>query len=103
MEKYAIIVAGGIGKRMGTGLPKQFLMLKNKPVLFYTIKAFLEAYDDIRIILVLPEEFADLGREIIDAYFDYHRIQITSGWRNPFSFCAMRSAIGRNGRHCLCS
>ena len=84
MEKFAIIVAGGVGKRMGSGVPKQFLMLKNKPVLFYTIKTFLEAYDDLKIILVLPEEYADLGREIIDAYFDYRRIQITSGGETRF-------------------
>ena len=84
MEKYAIIVAGGIGKRMGSLLPKQFLMLKNKPVLYYTIKAFLDAYEDIKIILVLPDEYADLGREIIDAYFDYGRIQITSGGETRF-------------------
>lgn len=84
MEKYAIIVAGGIGKRMGSVLPKQFLMLKNKPVLYYTIKAFLDAYEDINIILVLPEEYTDLGREIIDAYFDYRRIQLTSGGETRF-------------------
>lgn len=84
MEKYAIIVAGGVGKRMGSRLPKQFLMLKNKPVLYYTIKAFLDAYEDIKIILVLPDEYADLGREIIDAYFDYGRIQITSGGETRF-------------------
>lgn len=84
MEKYAIIVAGGVGKRMGSVLPKQFLMLKNKPVLYYTIKTFLEAFDDLQIVLVLPEEFADLGREIIDAYFDYRRIRITSGGETRF-------------------
>lgn len=84
MEKYVIIVAGGIGRRMGSVLPKQFLLLKNKPVLYYTIKAFLEAYDDLKIILVLPDEYTDLGREIIDAYFDYRRIQITSGGETRF-------------------
>jgi 2-C-methyl-D-erythritol 4-phosphate cytidylyltransferase len=84
MEKYAIIVAGGVGKRMGTMLPKQFLMLKNKPVLYYTIQAFLDAYEDIKIILVLPDEYTDMGREIIDAYFDYGRIQITSGGETRF-------------------
>lgn len=84
MEKYAIIVAGGVGKRMGSVLPKQFLMLKAKPVLYYTIKTFLEAFDDLQIVLVLPEEFADLGREIIDAYFDYRRIRITSGGETRF-------------------
>lgn len=84
MEKYAIIVAGGIGKRMESHLPKQFLMLKNKPVLYYTIKAFLDAYEDIHLVLVLPDEYTDLGREIIDAYFDYHRIQITAGGETRF-------------------
>jgi 2-C-methyl-D-erythritol 4-phosphate cytidylyltransferase len=84
MEKYAIIVAGGLGRRMGSALPKQFLMLRHKPVLYYTIKSFLEAYEDIRIILVLPDEYADLGREIIDAFFDYGRIQITSGGETRF-------------------
>ena len=84
MQKYAIIVAGGTGTRMGSNTPKQFLLLNEKPVLYYTLKVFLEAYTDIQIILVLPEEYTDLGREIIDAYFDYSRIQITSGGETRF-------------------
>jgi 2-C-methyl-D-erythritol 4-phosphate cytidylyltransferase len=84
MNKYAIIVAGGSGNRMGSAVPKQFLLLHHKPVLYYTIKTFLEAYDDVNLVLVLPEEYADLGREIIDAYFDYDRIQITSGGETRF-------------------
>jgi len=43
MKKYAIIVAGGSGTRMGSATPKQFLLLGDKPVLYYTIKTFLEA------------------------------------------------------------
>ena len=84
MKKYAIIVAGGTGTRMGRAIPKQFLMLHDKPVLYYTLKAFLEAYDDLDIILVLPEEFSDMGKEIIDAYFDYSRIQVTFGGETRF-------------------
>ncbi len=84
MNKYAIIVAGGSGKRMGSAVPKQFLLLHHKPVLFYTLRTFLESYSDLKIILVLPEEYTDLGREIIDAYFDYSRIQITSGGETRF-------------------
>lgn len=84
MNKYAIIVAGGIGSRMGHTTPKQFLLLHDKPVLYYTIKAFLLAYDDVKIILVLPEEYMDMGREIVDGYFDYHRIQITAGGDTRF-------------------
>lgn len=41
MNKYAIIVAGGTGTRMGRSLPKQFILLKDKPVLYYTLKTFL--------------------------------------------------------------
>jgi 2-C-methyl-D-erythritol 4-phosphate cytidylyltransferase len=84
MKKYAIIVAGGIGTRMGSPIPKQFLLLGDKPVLYYTIKAFLEAYKDLKIILVLHEVYTDMGREIIDAFFDYKRIQITSGGETRF-------------------
>lgn len=84
MKKYAIIVAGGSGSRMGATIPKQFLLLKEKPVLYYTLKTFLEAYADLQIILVLPVEYTDMGREIIDAYFDKDRIQITAGGDTRF-------------------
>jgi 2-C-methyl-D-erythritol 4-phosphate cytidylyltransferase len=84
MKKIAVIVAGGSGSRMNSALPKQFLLLNNKPVLFYTIDTFLKAYSDLNIILVLPEEYIAAGQEIIDAYFDYNRIQITEGGRTRF-------------------
>jgi 2-C-methyl-D-erythritol 4-phosphate cytidylyltransferase len=84
MKKYGIIVAGGVGARMESSTPKQFMLLHEKPVLYYTIRTFLEAYDDMNIILVLPEDYTDMGREIIDAYFDYTRIQITAGGETRF-------------------
>jgi 2-C-methyl-D-erythritol 4-phosphate cytidylyltransferase len=84
MDKYAIIVAGGVGKRMGNSIPKQFLQLQGKPVLYYTIKTFLEAYKDLQIILVLAADYIDMGREIINAWFDYSRIQITKGGDSRF-------------------
>lgn len=84
MNKYAVIVAGGAGTRMGNATPKQFLLINEKPVLYYTLKTFLEAYDDLKIVLVLPEDFTDMGREIIDAWFDYSRIKITAGGESRF-------------------
>lgn len=54
MKKFAIIVAGGKGLRMGGDVPKQFVPVGGKPVLMRTIEAF-HAYDSlIHIILVLP-------------------------------------------------
>jgi 2-C-methyl-D-erythritol 4-phosphate cytidylyltransferase len=84
MKKYAVIVAGGAGTRMGANMPKQFLLLNDRPVLYYTLQTFLQAYNDLQIILVLPEEYVGAGQEIIDAYFDYSRIQITVGGRTRF-------------------
>jgi 2-C-methyl-D-erythritol 4-phosphate cytidylyltransferase len=84
MKKFVVIVAGGSGTRMGSSVPKQFLLLKGKPVLYYSIKAFLDAYEDIQVILVLPEEYIASGQEVIDAFFDYSRIKITIGGRTRF-------------------
>ena len=84
MKKYAVIVAGGSGTRMGSDLPKQFILLKDKPVLYYSLKTFLDAFDDLQIILVLPTDFMDMGQEIIDAWFDKDRIQITAGGDTRF-------------------
>ena len=66
MNKYAVIVAGGTGSRMNSTVPKQFLLLKNKPVLYYTIHAFLNALPECKVIVVLPEEHLELGKEIVD-------------------------------------
>ena len=84
MKKYAVIVAGGSGSRMKANLPKQFLLLNGKPVLYYTIDTFLKSYKDLQIILVLPEDHIAAGQEIIDAFFDYDRIKITAGGRTRF-------------------
>jgi len=55
MELYALIVAGGSGKRMGAEIPKQFLELAGRPVLMHTIERFKSFNDAIEIITVLPE------------------------------------------------
>ena len=36
----AIVIAGGVGARMGANIPKQFVLVDGKPVLFYTLEAF---------------------------------------------------------------
>jgi 2-C-methyl-D-erythritol 4-phosphate cytidylyltransferase len=54
LKKYAIIVAGGSGQRMQSAVPKQFLLLQGKPVLYHTLAAFFEADTSTEIILVLP-------------------------------------------------
>ena len=54
MKRYAVIVAGGQGVRMGADRPKQFLEIGGKPILRHTIEQF-QAFDPkIEVILVLP-------------------------------------------------
>jgi 2-C-methyl-D-erythritol 4-phosphate cytidylyltransferase len=84
MHKYAVIVAGGSGKRMGNTIPKQFLLLKGKAVLWYTLDTFLRAYNDMQIILVLPEQHLQKGKAIIASFGKAERIQIVTGGDTRF-------------------
>lgn len=65
-ERYAIIVAGGRGLRMGGELPKQFLPLGGKPVLMRTLEIFEGEVN--RIILVLPEDHIPFWQELCQRY-----------------------------------
>ncbi|ADV42115.1 2-C-methyl-D-erythritol 4-phosphate cytidylyltransferase [Bacteroides helcogenes] len=66
--KYALIVAGGKGLRMGADIPKQFLPVGGKPVLMHTLEAF-HAYDpDMQIILVLPRSQQNYWKQLCREY-----------------------------------
>ena len=68
MKKYAIIVAGGKGLRMGGELPKQFIPVAGRPVLMRTLDAF-HAFDSaIEIILVLPHDHQPFWQELCREY-----------------------------------
>ncbi len=64
-QKYAVIVAGGSGSRMGSEIPKQFLPLAGKPILLHTIERFL-TIEEVQIILVLPEKDIEYWNELIE-------------------------------------
>lgn len=64
MERSAIIVAGGSGKRMGASVPKQFLLLGGKPVLCRTIEAFHRFDPAMQLIVVLPEDGIEQWRAL---------------------------------------
>ena len=84
MKKYAVIVAAGSGLRMGSSVPKQFLLLHGKPVLWYTITAFLRTFDDIEVILVLPEKYIETGEEISKTTVAPDRVRVIKGGETRF-------------------
>lgn len=53
-KKYIIVVAGGMGKRMLSAQPKQFISLNGMPLLYYTLQRIHEAVPDAELILTLP-------------------------------------------------
>lgn len=59
MDKFAIILAGGVGQRAGGDLPKQFRPLCGRPLGWWAMKAFVEADPEIRIVLVVHPGFMD--------------------------------------------
>lgn len=64
----AIILAAGQGKRMNSEVAKQFLMLQDKPVLYYSLQAF-EGSEVDRIIIVTGEDQVEYCRtNIVERY-----------------------------------
>ena len=65
----AIILAGGRGKRMEAGISKQFILVKGKPILYYTLERFINCKLIDEIILVLPkDEIEYCKKEVINKY-----------------------------------
>lgn len=84
MQKVAIITAGGSGTRMGRSTPKQFLLLNSKPLLWYTLSAFIQAFSDIQIILVLPADYMDAGKLLVDDLGISQQTTLTVGGATRF-------------------
>ena len=56
MKNYAIILAGGVGKRMGAEIPKQFMEVDGKPILVYTIENFQRNAQIDQILVVCVKD-----------------------------------------------
>lgn len=64
-----IILAGGKGKRMGSKVSKQFIEIKDKPILYYTLKKFIDNINIDKIVLVLPkDEIEYCKKEVLEKY-----------------------------------
>ncbi len=96
MERTAvIIVAGGSGRRMGEGLPKQFRFLGNTPVLARTIGLFADALPGAEIVVVLPEGHISFWKDLA-ARFDVARHRVVAGGAERFDSvrCGLKALTG---------
>lgn len=64
MANIALVIAGGVGARMGQDIPKQFINVYDKPVIIYTLEAF-QKHKDIDAIEVVC---LDGWHEVLRAY-----------------------------------
>jgi 2-C-methyl-D-erythritol 4-phosphate cytidylyltransferase len=84
VKKYAIIVAGGTGKRMGESLPKQFLKLGGTPILIHTLQAFYATNPEIELIITLPQEEIQFWDELNIWHQNYIEHKVVAGGETRF-------------------
>jgi 2-C-methyl-D-erythritol 4-phosphate cytidylyltransferase len=85
MERHVLIVAGGSGRRMGSATPKQFLLLRQRPLLMHTIEKFHTFDNSVAITLVLPEEHVKLWRELVTSHLFSVPHKIVAGGEERFN------------------
>lgn len=91
MEKVAVIVAGGMGRRMQSPVPKQFMMLAGKPVIFYSVDIFLQYDPTMEIILALPENNVSSWENLCDHFHIHPPVKIAPGGDTRFH--SVKSAL----------
>lgn len=82
--KYALIVAGGSGTRMGAGVPKQFISLGSKPIIMHTIQRFADFSKDLQIILVLPSSQIPEWEKLVKEHSFNINVKVVAGGATRF-------------------
>ena len=84
MKKYAVIVAGGKGSRMGTPIAKQYLELDGLPILMHTLNKFHTYDPSISLILVIPSTDFDFWEELCGNYNFKQPHKVVDGGQTRF-------------------
>lgn len=75
----AIVIAGGMGRRMGLPTPKQFIPVEGKPVIIYTLLNLQNTPEIDEIVIVVPEGWAEVLQPQIEEYGVTKATQIVIG------------------------
>lgn len=94
MKTVAVIIAGGVGSRVGSNIPKQFIEIDGKPILFYTLEGFQRHEMVDEIVLVCIDGWQDEVREWAERYGITKLVDIVKGG------CSGQESI-RNGVYSL--
>ncbi len=83
-NKYVIIVAGGTGSRMNNAVPKQFMMLNQKPTIVYTIEAFLKYQKNISLIVSIHKDYQIDLQKLFAKYFKNQPFKLVIGGKTRY-------------------
>lgn len=83
-KTVAIVLAAGRGKRMQSDVAKQYLLVRNKPVLYYSLKAFQDSLVDEIILVTAESEIAYCKDEIVEKYAFSKVSQIVAGGKERY-------------------
>ncbi len=64
----AIVLAAGSGTRMGSNIKKQYMLIKDRPVIYYSLKAFEESRVDEIVLVVSPGDIGYCRNEIVERF-----------------------------------
>ncbi len=64
----AVVLAAGSGKRMGSNIKKQYMLIGGKPVIYYSLKAFQDSFIDEIVLVVSPGDVDYCREEIVERY-----------------------------------
>lgn len=67
-KTVAIVLAAGQGKRMQSAVPKQYLLIKERPILYYTLQAFEQSFVDEIVLVVGDGEQDYCQKEFVEKY-----------------------------------
>lgn len=68
MKNITVILAGGMGRRMGVDLPKQFMVVKERPIIIHTIMNFQRNDQIDAILIVCVKDWIEYLQNIISEY-----------------------------------
>ncbi|GAB4325690.1 MAG: 2-C-methyl-D-erythritol 4-phosphate cytidylyltransferase [Bacteroidales bacterium] len=83
-NRYMIIVAGGMGQRMGAPVPKQFVTVAGRPLLMHTLDNLHRIDPEMELTLVLPEPFVDFWQSLCHRNGFQVKHEIVSGGETRF-------------------
>jgi 2-C-methyl-D-erythritol 4-phosphate cytidylyltransferase len=98
-ENHIVIVAGGIGQRMESEIPKQFLCIKSKPILMHTIERFFNFDNSSKIILSLPENQILYWKNLCEEYNFVIPHKIVEGGKTRFH--SVKNALAETNGKCF--